>query len=234
MPVSMPRRFVAYYRVSTQQQSRSGLGLTAQRQAVQDYLAQYGGEIIAEFQEIESGKNANRPQFHQAADYAELAHATLLVAKLDRLSRDLHFITGLQRRGIRFTLCDLPDVDQLTIHVLAAMAQHEANMISQRTRLALDAARAKGKVLGNPHLNDIRHQDTGNANQQRTLRQSDWKLRMQRLIQHLEEQEGIEKGSDMARILNQRGLTTYRGRPFTSATISRLRRSSDGKIPGDR
>ncbi|MCC4290643.1 recombinase family protein [Vreelandella aquamarina] len=224
MPLPFSPRYVAYYRVSTQQQSRSGLGLSAQRQAVNDYLAQYGGEVIAEFQEVESGKKADRPQFHHAADYAELAQATLLVAKLDRLSRDLHFITGLQKRGIRFTLCDLPDVDQLTIHILAAMAQHEAKMISQRTRLALNAAKQRGTVLGNPDIDAIRHSDTQTATQHRTQRQAHWKQRIQRVIQHVEQDEGLSSGTAIAHALNQRGLTTYEGKPFTSATISRLRR----------
>jgi len=222
-PSMIERRYVVYYRVSTQKQSRSGLGLEAQQQAVNDYLAQYGGQIIAEFQEVESGKRADRPRFHEAADYAELANATLLVAKLDRLSRDLHFITGLQKRGIRFTLCDLPDVDQLTIHILAAMAQHEARMISQRTKHALQAAKARGAKLGNPELDAIRHHDLATANHQRSQAQAQWKQRIHRVIQHLEEQEGLRSGVAIAEALNRRGLTTYQGKPFTSATISRLR-----------
>jgi len=128
-----PMRYIAYFRVSTQKQGQSGLGMEAQRQAVTDFLNQYGGEVIADFVEVESGKRADRPEFTKAADYAELANATVLVAKLDRMSRDLHFITSLQKRGIRFKLCDLPEIDQLTIHILAAMAEHEARMISQRT-----------------------------------------------------------------------------------------------------
>lgn len=222
-PSMHERRYVIYYRVSTQKQSRSGLGLEAQQQAVSDYLVQYGGRVIAEFQEVESGKRADRPRFHEAASYAELANATLLVAKLDRLSRDLHFITGLQKRGIRFTLCDLPDVDQLTIHILAAMAQHEARMISQRTKHALKAAKARGIRLGNPELDVIRHHDLATANHQRSQSQTQWKERIQRVIQHLEEQEGLRRGVAIAKALNMRGLTTYQGKPFTSATISRLR-----------
>lgn len=87
--------------------------------------------------EVESGKRSDRPEFTKAADYAELANAIVLVAKLDRLSRDLHFITSLQKRGIRFKLADLPEIDQLTIHILAAMAEHKARMISTRTKQAL-------------------------------------------------------------------------------------------------
>jgi DNA invertase Pin-like site-specific DNA recombinase len=122
-------RYVAYFRVSTQKQGRSGLGLDAQKQAVTDYLQQFGGELVAEYMEVESGKRPDRPEFTKAADYAELANATLLVAKLDRLSRDLHFVTSLQKRGIRFKLCDLPEIDNLTIHILAAMAERISNYI---------------------------------------------------------------------------------------------------------
>ena len=105
------RRYVAYYRVSTQKQGQSGLGLDAQRKAVSEFLQQFGGDLVSEFVEVESGKRSDRPEFTKAADYAELANATLLVAKLDRLSRDLHFITSLQKRGIRFKLADLPEID---------------------------------------------------------------------------------------------------------------------------
>ena len=111
-------RYVSYFRVSTKKQGKPGLGLEAQKLAVKEFLNQSGGEIIAEFVEVESGKRSNRPEFSKAADYAELTNGILLVAKLNRLSRDLHFITGLQKRGIKFKLCDLPEVDQLTIHVL--------------------------------------------------------------------------------------------------------------------
>ena len=143
----MTIRYVAYYRVSTQKQGRSGLGLEAQKQAVKDFLSQFGGELTAEYMEVESGKNPDRPEFTQAAEYAELTNGVLLVAKLDRLSRDLHFVTSLQKRGIRFKLCDLPEIDQLTIHILAAMAEHEAKMIATRTKQAMAQAKAKGIVL---------------------------------------------------------------------------------------
>ena len=153
------RRYVAYYRVSTQKQGQSGLGLDAQKQAVTDFLNQFGGEVMAEFVEVESGKRADRPEFTKAADYAELANATVLVAKLDRLSRDLHFITSLQKRGIQFKLADLPEIDQLTIHILAAMAEHEARMISLRTKQAMQIAKQRGVVMGNPSLAIQRNRD---------------------------------------------------------------------------
>lgn len=217
----LPPRYVAYYRVSTRQQGASGLGLEAQRLAVADFLKLYGGEVIAEFQEVESGRKSERPAFQQAADYAELAQASLLVAKLDRLSRDLHFITGLQKRGIQFKLADLPEIDQLTLHILAAMAQHEARMISQRTRQALQVAKAQGRALGNPWLALQRNFDVDAANQARLARQRQWKKRILNFIQHLQ-QQGITQHNHLAQVLNQRQLTNLSGRPFSAAQVSRL------------
>lgn len=220
-----PLRYVSYYRVSTKKQGQSGLGLDAQQQAVHEFLQQSGGQIVAEFVEVESGRKADRPEFSKAADYAELANATLLVAKLDRLSRDLHFITGLQKRGIRFKLCDLPEVDQLTIHVLAAMAQHEARMISQRTQQAMQAAKARGKVLGNPQLETVRNRNVEAANSHRTSSQQDWKQKILKVIQHIQTDEGVSSCKGVAEALNQRGLTTYRGKAFSIPIVSSLLRS---------
>lgn len=218
-------RYVAYFRVSTQKQGQSGLGLDAQKQAVSEFLAQIGGEVIAEFIEVESGKRADRPEFTKAADYAELANATVLVAKLDRLSRDLHFITSLQKRGIRFKLCDLPEIDQLTIHILAAMAEHEARMISQRTKSALRVAKERGVVLGNPNLAAQRNSDVSAANDQRIQKQQDWQAKIFKVITHLEESEGLSTCQALADALNERGLTTARGAAFSVPIVSRLRRN---------
>ncbi len=223
------QRYVAYYRVSTQKQGQSGLGLEAQRKAVSDFLDQFGGNLITEFVEVESGKKADRPEFTKAADYAELANATVLVAKLDRLSRDLHFITSLQKRGIRFKLADLPEVDQLTIHILAAMAEHEARMISLRTKAALAVAKERGVVLGNPQLDQQRNKNTQPANAIRTSAQHAWREKIIKVINHLENKEGFSSCKAIAAELNARGLSTYRGKPFSIATVSRLRKQSQSQ-----
>lgn len=217
-------RYVAYFRVSTQKQGRSGLGLDAQKQAVQDFLRQFGGELVAEYMEVESGKRIDRPEFTKAADYAELANATLLVAKLDRLSRDLHFVTSLQKRGIRFKLCDLPEIDNLTIHILAAMAEHEARMISVRTKQAMTEAKKRGVVLGNPQLGLSRNTNVTSANARRVADQQLWQAKVVKVIQHLMTVENLATGKAIADALNTRGLTTQRGKPFTVSTISKLRR----------
>ncbi len=220
----MTQRYIAYFRVSTQKQGQSGLGLDAQKQAVSEFLSQFGGEVIAEFVEVESGKRADRPEFTKAADYAELANATVLVAKLDRLSRDLHFITSLQKQGIKFKLCDLPEIDQLTIHILAAMAEHEARMISMRTKQALQVAKARGVILGNPQLDAQRNRDVSAANSERVQKQQDWQTKILKVITHLENTENLSTCQAIADALNSRGLTTSRGAQFSVPIVSRIRR----------
>jgi len=210
--------------VSTQKQGQSGLGLDAQKQAVSEFLSQFGGEVIAEFVEVESGKRADRPEFTKAADYAELANATVLVAKLDRLSRDLHFITNLQKQGIKFKLCDLPEIDQLTIHILAAMAEHEARMISMRTKQALQVAKARGVILGNPQLDAQRNRDVSAANSERVQKQQYWQTKILKVITHLENTENLSTCQAIADALNDRGLKTSRGSQFSVPIVSRLRR----------
>jgi DNA invertase Pin-like site-specific DNA recombinase len=140
--------FVAYSRVSTVKQGESGLGLEAQRFAVQDFMVRNGGEMVREFVEIESGRKANRPELVLALDYCRKHRATLLIAKLDRLARNVHFISGLMEAGVNFTALDMPQADRFMLHVYAAMAEEEARRISQRTKGALQAAKARGVTLG--------------------------------------------------------------------------------------
>lgn len=145
-------RYVAYYRVSTQKQGRSGLGLEAQRKMVLDFVTVNGGELVAEFTEVESGKRDDRPELLAAMKKADLVGARLLVGKLDRLSRDLHFITSLQKSKVDFVVCDLPGCDSFTINIYGALAQREREMISARTKAGLAAARARGVKLGTNNL----------------------------------------------------------------------------------
>ena len=144
-------KFVSYLRVSTARQGRSGLGLEAQRQAVTDYLDGGRWRLLGEYVEIESGKTDDRPRLAAALHQAKVTGATLIVAKLDRLSRDLAFLANLQKSGVHFLAADMPEANELTIHVMAALAQHERRMISERTRQALAAARRRGIKLGNPN-----------------------------------------------------------------------------------
>ena len=144
------RRFVAYYRVSTDRQGRSGLGLEAQQKAVTDYLNGGAWELVGEFVEVESGKKSNRPQLARAIETCRKRRARLVIAKLDRLSRNLAFVATLMDAGVEFVAVDNPHANRLTIHILAAVAEHEREAISERTKAALAAAKARGKRLGTP------------------------------------------------------------------------------------
>src|SRR5262249_54816414 len=144
------RRFVAYYRVSTDRQGQSGLGLEGQQKAVMDYLNGGARELVSEFVEVESGKRADRPELARALEACRKHKCKLVIAKLDRLSRNLAFIATLMNSGVEFVAVDNPHANKLTIHILAAVAEHEREAISERTKAALAAAKARGKRLGTP------------------------------------------------------------------------------------
>jgi DNA invertase Pin-like site-specific DNA recombinase len=141
-------RYVVYYRVSTKRQGESGLGLEAQRAAVEAYIRQHGGEVIAEYEEIESGKNCRRPKIIEAILHCHRSWATLLIAKMDRLARNVFFISTLMESDVPFLACDNVHASRLTVHVLAAVAEEEARLISERTKAALRAFRLRGGRLG--------------------------------------------------------------------------------------
>jgi DNA invertase Pin-like site-specific DNA recombinase len=141
-------RFVAYYRVSTEKQGRSGLGLEGQQAAVAGFLNGGVWTVVSEFTEIESGKNNNRPELGKALDMCRLTGATLVIAKLDRLSRDAHFLLGMEKAGVEFVAADMPNANRLTVRLMAVIAQEEREMIARRTKDALAAAKARGTKLG--------------------------------------------------------------------------------------
>jgi DNA invertase Pin-like site-specific DNA recombinase len=145
-------RFVAYLRVSTLRQGASGLGIEAQREAVARHVASVGGSIVAEVVETESGKRSDRPELARALATCRAHRATLLIAKLDRLSRNVHFISGLMETKVPFVACDMPTATPVMLHIYAAMAEDEGKVISARTKAALAAAKARGVRLGNPRL----------------------------------------------------------------------------------
>src|SRR6202049_933180 len=149
-------KFIAYFRVSTDRQGKSVLGLPAQREAVMSYLDGGRRATVNEFTEIESGKRDDRPELVKALAACKKQKAKLVIAKLDRLSRNLAFIATLMDSGVEFVAVDNPHANKLTIHILAAVAQHEREMIGQRTRDALKAAKARGTKLGNPKLAEAR------------------------------------------------------------------------------
>src|SRR5258706_2822013 len=140
------QRYVAYLRVSTDRQGRSGLGLEAQRSAVAQYVAAKGGRIIEpEYVEVESGKRNDRPELEKALKHCRLTGAILIVAKLDRLSRNAAFLMTLRDSGAEFVAADLPEANTMTVGIMALVAQHEREAISARTKAALAASRARGR-----------------------------------------------------------------------------------------
>ncbi|SDB74618.1 recombinase family protein [Belnapia rosea] len=144
--------FVAYYSVSTDKQGRSGLGLNAQREAVAHHVAGQGGAVVVAFEEVESGGRGDRPQLALALAECRLRRCVLLIAKLDRLARDAHFLLGLEKAGVEFVAVDMPYANKLTIGVMALVAEEEARATSASTKAALAAAKARGVKLGNPRL----------------------------------------------------------------------------------
>lgn len=140
--------YVSYVRVSTEKQGASGLGLEAQREAIARHIGE--DPLLAEYQEVESGKRNDRPQLKAAIAHCKKSKARLIIAKLDRLARNLHFVTGLMESGVDFVAADNPHASRLVIHMMVAFAEHEREMISKRTKDALAAKKARGAMLGNP------------------------------------------------------------------------------------
>jgi DNA invertase Pin-like site-specific DNA recombinase len=146
--ITVVKRYVAYYRVSTKRQGKSGLGLEAQQKAVREMATRNGATIIAEYVEVETGKSSKRPKLHEAIHHAQLTNATLVVAKLDRLARNAYFTRTLKESKQRFICCDNEHANDLTIDLLAVIAEHEARAIATRTKEALAVTKEHGKRLG--------------------------------------------------------------------------------------
>ena len=140
--------YIVYYRVSTKRQGTSGLGLDAQRDAVLNYIQRTNSRVVEEYTEIESGKCSDRVQLNAAIKRVQVLGCKLLIAKLDRLSRDLNFITELSKSGVQFVCADMPEANKLTINLLACIAENERDLISQRTKAALCQAKKRGVRLG--------------------------------------------------------------------------------------
>jgi DNA invertase Pin-like site-specific DNA recombinase len=212
--------FVAYYRVSTARQGRSGLGLEAQRKAVADFLNGASSELSAEFVEVESGKNNERPQLEQALATCELSGATLVVAKLDRLSRNLAFLAKLQESGTRFLAADMPEANELTIHIMAAVAQAERKAISIRTKEALAAAKARGVRLGGNrgNLDDLRRGPAKSA-EVRRRRAAERAQKVCRQISALTEGAQPLSLRKIAIALNDRGISAPRGGKWHASQV---------------
>jgi len=216
-------RFVAYYRVSTKRQGASGLGLDAQRDAVRRFVG--AGELVAEFEEIESGKRSNRPALDAALRECRLRTATLVIAKLDRLSRSVAFLSRLIEEGADFRAVDMPDANRLMLHVMSAMAEHEREMISQRTKAALQAAKDRGVRLGGRRPGH-RIEDHGldgrlRSVEVRTARADARASEVQDAISQLNV-EGVLSLKQMANALNQRSIPAPRGGLWSAGQVKRV------------
>jgi DNA invertase Pin-like site-specific DNA recombinase len=215
----MAGKFVAYLRVSTDKQGIAGYGIEGQRADIARHLSAGGWPPIAEFVEVESGKNSARPQLAKALDLCRITGATLLVAKLDRLARDAHFLLGLQKAGIEFVACDNPHATRLTIHILAAVAEEEARLISKRTKDALAAAKARGVSLGGfrggPKV------DSASGRAALVAKADDFAARVGPHAKRLQG-EGMNL-SQIAAAMNAQGIQTARkGSGWTATSVSRL------------
>jgi len=219
--------YVTYFRVSTDKQGKSGLGLEAQMASVSQYVSNKNAVVLDSFTEIESGKRADRPELSKALRKCRLTGAVLVIAKLDRLSRDIAFIANLQKSEVDFICCDMPDANTLTVGMMAVLAQYERELISERTKAGLKAAKNKGIKLGNPTLRFVRNTDTSQAT---TVRSQNAQARNRQLLDIIEEFENENKSSmtleQIATALNETGYRTTRGYEFTKTQVSRIKASN--------
>ena len=214
---------IAYYRVSTAKQGKSGLGLEAQQHTVNEYLKSSGADLVAEFQEVESGSKDNRPELQKALRKCRLTGATLLIAKLDRLSRNRRFLMELSDSSIKFVCCDMPEANNFTVGLLACLADYERQLISERTKAALQAAKARGVVLGNPNLELVRNQDTTNARKARMEQTQARRAEIREVMGEIERDAGESLSSRaMAARLNDAGYTTSTGGQWSNMAVLRV------------
>ncbi|NVJ95659.1 MAG: recombinase family protein [Marivivens sp.] len=225
-------KFISYMRVSTAKQGKSGLGLEAQREAVSQYLNGGDWELVQEFVEVESGRKNNRPELEKAIRLCQAVGATLVVAKFDRLSRDAHFLLGLQKAGIKFVAADNPQANELTVGILALVAQNEAEAISTRTKAALAAAKARGQQLGAYSKEDKTKFVGRTGTRDDCLKAAEGKKAkaddMARKVYQLIKDYGLspdEPASSIARFLTSRGIQTPSGRStvWQTTTVQRLK-----------
>jgi len=216
-------KYIAYYRVSTVKQGQSGLGLEAQRASVADYLAGVSGELINEYTEIQSGKKNDRPELNKALRKCRLTGATLLIAKLDRLSRNAAFLMNLQDSATKFIACDMPEANNLTVGLMACLADYERVLISKRTKEALKAAKARGVKLGNPKLDQVRCTDTTAARIARVEKAKERNTEILEVINEIQSNAGSELSlRQISKQLNEAGYTTARGMAWQATSVNRV------------
>ena len=216
-------KFISYLRVSTQRQGRSGLGLEAQRKAVTDYLDGGKWELLQELVEVESGKSKDRPKLAEALRLCRVYNATLLVAKLDRLARNVAFVSALMEAKVKFVAADLPEANELTVHIMAAMAEYEAKAISARTKAALAAARERGVKLGGYRWNigSLSKRGRTLALKARRDKIGKWAADLLPIVRTIQN-DGVTSLHQIAAVLNERGILTARGGKWSAVQVQRL------------
>ena len=212
------RKFVAYMRVSTKMQEESKLGLEAQKEIITRKVKELNGEVIQEFIEIESGKKNDRPQLNQAIALCKEANATLIIAKLDRLSRSVSFIFSLKESNIDFIACDMPHLNTLTLGVLASFAQYERETISQRIRDALGALKARGISLGSPQNLNEKARKKGRTKRTQVAKE---KYTHAFCIANDLKKKGYSL-QEIADTLNLYDIKTYKGRTWSNTQVRRM------------
>lgn len=222
-------RLVAYERVSTARQGRSGLGLEAQRKAIDDFAGARAAEVLARFTEVESGKRSDRPELMRALTLAKLTGATLVIAKLDRLSRNAAFLLTLRDSGVRFLAVDMPEANDLTVGIMALVAQQEREAISRRTKEALAAAKARGAKLGNPNGAAAlrRSEDGGRSLRRAVAENADCHARDLADVVATIRSEGHRSLRSIAGQLNERGILTRRGGQWHVSNVRNLLKRLD-------
>lgn len=213
--------YVSYLRVSTQRQGQSGLGIEAQRAAVQQYLAGTGGTLIEEHLEVESGSSRHRPILLQSIAQAKKTGAVLVIAKLDRLARNVAFVSALMEAGVEFVAVDFPAANKLLIHIMAAVAEHEKMLISERTKAALAAAKARGVRLGAYGQRLADHHKAAATEFAQTL--------LKPILQAMS--EGHQTLQGVADQLNGCGHRTREGATWSPPGVQRLMRRLDLRTP---
>jgi DNA invertase Pin-like site-specific DNA recombinase len=223
-------KLIAYYRVSTSRQGKSGLGLEAQRRDVEAYAEMTGQTVSAEYTEVESGGNSDRHELLAAIERCQLIRGRLVIAKLDRLSRSVGFIAQLQDSGVPFVACDMPEANETMVQLMSVMAQAERKAISIRTKAALQAAKARGVKLGNPKLSEARAARIGDVTlKARTVRSENAEKHASLVMREIQRARagGISSLGQLSDWLNQQQITTPRGCLWTRTAVSRiLKRSS--------
>ncbi|MDR6827201.1 DNA invertase Pin-like site-specific DNA recombinase [Bosea sp. BE271] len=204
--------FVAYYRVSTAKQGRSGLGLEAQREAVRSFLNGGDWRLLAEFTEVESGKRSDRAELAKALQACRVYGARLVIAKLDRLSRDAHFLLGLQKAGVPFVAADMPEANEMVVGIMAVVAQAERKMISARTKSALAAAKARGVKLGGHRGATITEAVRNLGNTTRSAKAKSFAADLAAAIETVRAETGAASAGAIARELTVRGVPTPSGK----------------------